>query len=58
MVADAIASRAAEDANRGNCVDICAMYTRAIGTVRELKVLCGSEDKPTAAAAAAGKKGR
>jgi hypothetical protein len=51
MIAKAVKSRS-EDAHRNSFADVCALYTRALGTVRELKQLYGSEDKPVAAAAA------
>ncbi len=35
--------------------DVCALYTRALGTVRELKALYGGEDKPAAVAPVAAK---
>ena len=47
MIAHGIEARA-QDASRNTFADICALYTRALGTVRELKVLYGSEDKPAA----------
>ena len=60
MIAHGVGNRT-DQTRRGSFADVCALYTRALGTVRELKALYGSEDKPappppvaTAGAAAAG----